>query len=174
MMKNTVVDKIKLVIILVISTLFFACPKKPKQVVVPQPTVTQPTEKGELNIRGDEFVSISELKTIYFDYDKFDLTEAAKSVLEQNAKYLLSHPELEILVEGHCCECGTNEYNLALGQRRASAVREYYINLGIPGDRIATISYGEEKLINKNVAPPDNPKCIPNRRAETKVRTKKQ
>jgi len=172
---NNMTNNTKIIIISMISILFFACPKKVKKVeITPPPTVTQPSNETELDIRGDEFVSISDLQVINFDFDSFSLTEAAKSILEQNAKYLLAHPELEILVEGHCCECGTNEYNLGLGQRRASVVRDYYISLGISGSSIATISYGEEKLINKNVAPPDTPKCIPNRRAETKVRTKKK
>lgn len=163
-----------LIIGMVLSLTFFGCPKKPPKIEVkPEVPSAQPVVEEEPSIRGDEFVSVSELQPIYFDYDKFELNNAAKSVLEKNAVYLLSHPEYEVLIEGHCCECGTNEYNLALGQKRASVVRDYYINFGIPAGKIATISYGEEKPVNKNVAPPDNPKCIPNRRVETKVRLKK-
>lgn len=171
-------NKTKIMYLLVLSCLvFFACPKKvpppqPPQEVAP-PQVEQPKEVEEPSIRGEEFQSIPELKNVYFDYDKYNLTEEAKSILQKNAEFLISHSEYEILVEGHCCECGTNDYNLALGQKRATTVRDYYISLGVSGDRIATISYGEEKPINKNVGPPDSPLCQPNRRAETKVRLKK-
>ncbi|MCS7228293.1 MAG: OmpA family protein [Endomicrobia bacterium] len=161
--------------LLFILTLF-GCPKKiqpPKVEDIAPPQVQQPTEVSEPTIRGEEFQSIPELKSVYFEYDKFNLTDEAKKVLQKNAEYLLSHPEYEILVEGHCCECGSNEYNLGLGQKRASVVREFYMSLGISGGKIATISYGEEKPVNKAAGPPDSPLCQPNRRAETKVRVKK-
>ncbi|RMG49116.1 MAG: peptidoglycan-associated lipoprotein Pal [Acidobacteria bacterium] len=83
------------------------------------------------------------LKTVYFDLDSSALDEEAKRILEENARWLLAHPEVRIVVEGHCDERGTVEYNLELGQRRARAVREYLIRLGVDGDRIGTISYGE-------------------------------
>lgn len=172
--------KNKLVLVLNIVTImftlsFFACPKKvkPTPPEVTPPQVEVPKEVEEPSIRGEEFVSLPELKNVYFDYDKFDLTDETKQILQKNVEFLLAHPEYEILVEGHCCECGTNDYNLALGQKRATTVREYYVSLGIPADKIATISYGEEKPINKNAGPPDSPLCRPNRRAETKVRIKK-
>lgn len=164
---------ITLISILVLT--FFGCPKKVKPPVIEKPQYEEKEiTKEEPSIRvGEEFTSIEELKNVHFEYDKFDLTEEAKNILQKNAEFLLSNPQYEILVEGHCCECGSNEYNLALGQKRASKVREYYISLGIPAGKIATISYGEEKPINKNIAPPDSPLCKPNRRAETKVRVKK-
>ena len=151
------------------------CPKRPVVKPTEEPTKIVPTtDVEEPSIReGDEFQSIPELKVIHFDFDRYDLTEKAKEILKENAQYLKAHPELEILVEGHCCECGTNEYNLILGQKRALTVRDYYISLGIDPGRIATISYGEEKPINKNAGPPDSPLCAPNRRVETKVRLKK-
>lgn len=157
---------------------FLGCPKKPQPVPEtqqeevtlppPQETIEEPSIRGE-----EEFQSVPELKNVYFDFDKFDLTEEAKAILQKNAEYLLAHPEYEVLVEGHTCECGTNEYNLGLGQKRANAVRDYYISLGIPANSVATISYGEEKPVNKNAGPPDSPLCKLNRRAETKVRVKK-
>jgi len=166
------------VIILGTVIIFTGCPKKKVQ-TTPPPTTAGPAsvtqlEPEEPEIRGPvEFSTIPELQNINFGYDKFDITPEAGKILQSNADYLKLHPELEILVEGHCCECGTNEYNLALGQKRAQAVRDYYIKLGIPASDIATISYGEEKPININAGPPDSPRCVPNRRAETKVRLKK-
>lgn len=166
------------VFITLMSLSFFACPKKvtppPPQEVEP-PAIEEKTEidTGEPSIRGDEFMSVPELKNVYFDFDKYDLTDEAKKILQKNAEYLIANPQYEVLVEGHTCECGSNEYNLGLGQKRANTVRDYYINLGIKANRIATISYGEEKPINPNAGPPDSPLCKANRRAETKVRVKK-
>ncbi len=145
----------------------------PPQVEPPKEVIEEPKVVEEPTIRGEEFYSIPELKSVYFEFDKYYLTEEAKETLQKNAEFLLANPQYEILVEGHCCECGSNEYNLALGQKRASTIRDYYISLGIPADKIATISYGEEKPINKNAGPPDSPLCQPNRRGETKVRVKR-
>lgn len=168
-------EVIYILLLFIITGFFYSCPKRKPKPLPPQPQESEipTTVVEEPSIRGEEFVSIPELRTVNFQFDRFDLTDEAKKILEENAKYLSVHPEYEILVEGHCCECGTAEYNLALGQKRAMTVREYYINLGIPAGKIATISYGEEKPINKNAGPPDSIRCIPNRRAETKVRIKK-
>lgn len=164
-------------LIFLISLAFFACPKKvtpPPPQEIEAPSITeQKIEEEEPSIRGDEFVSIAELKNVYFEFDKYDLTDEAKKILQKNAEYLIANSQYEVLVEGHTCECGSNEYNLGLGQKRANTVREYYINLGVEAGRIATISYGEEKPINPNAGPPDSPLCKSNRRAETKVRVKK-
>lgn len=150
------------------------CPKKPK--VVTQPVQQQPQPEKEAgtppepSIRGAEFRSAPELKTVYFDYDKYAISEESRKTLESDSGYLKRNSGLEVLVEGNTCECGTNDYNLALGQKRAAAVRDYIINLGVPGEKIGTISFGEEKPANKNAGPPDSPRCSANRRAELKIR----
>lgn len=159
-----------LVLGLVIS--FTGCPKRIRR---PKPVekVEEPVSKEEPDIRvGGEFTSIPELENINFNYNKFEILPEARTILKSNAGFLKENPEYEVLVEGHCCECGTNEYNLALGQKRASSVRDYYTRLGIAAGDIGTISYGEEKQINVNAGPPDSPQCRANRRAETKVRMK--
>ena len=149
---------------------FFGCAKK---VRIPQVSQeTQSAKEEEPSVHDKEYLSISELKNVNFVYDSVVILPKARNILQSNAKYLKSHSELEILVEGHCCECGTAEYNLALGQKRASVVRSYYINLGIPAGKIGTISYGEEKPININAGPPDSSLCSENRRVETKTRVK--
>jgi peptidoglycan-associated lipoprotein len=109
-------------------------------------------EEGELPIRQTELArelifeeASRELKTIYFDYDKSTLKPAAKAQLEKTAAWLKKNPEVNCQIEGHCDERGTNEYNLALGERRALAARRYLVSLGINPDRIFTISYGEER-----------------------------
>ena len=85
------------------------------------------------------------LKKVYFEFDQSNLTSESRANLEHNAAVLKEYPDIRVLIEGHCDERGTIEYNLALGSRRALAGRNYLINLGIDPDRLATISYGEER-----------------------------
>ena len=84
------------------------------------------------------------LRPVYFDYDSYDLRSDALAVLRDNAEKLKAYPTAIIQIEGHCDERGTQGYNLALGERRALATRSHLMNLGISGDRMITISYGEE------------------------------
>jgi peptidoglycan-associated lipoprotein len=84
------------------------------------------------------------LEKIYFDYNSFALRSDALAALDRNAAKLRQYPNTVVQIEGHCDERGTQEYNLALGEKRALATREHLIKLGIPADRIITISYGEE------------------------------
>jgi len=85
------------------------------------------------------------LETVYFGYDRFDLTDEARLILAEHAKKLKENPGVKILIEGHCDERGTIEYNLALGDKRASAVEEYLVNYGVDPGRVSTISYGKER-----------------------------
>ncbi|OGS20337.1 MAG: hypothetical protein A2252_07890 [Elusimicrobia bacterium RIFOXYA2_FULL_39_19] len=150
-------------------------PKKPSEVIEPVVSQTEESPQGEEEepeIRGTEFEIIPELKSISFGYERYEVTQEASESLQQNASYLKAHPELEVLIEGNCCECGTNDYNMALGQKRAQTVRDYYINLGVASGKIGTISFGEEKPEKPNVGPPDSPGCTYNRYAVTKVRQK--
>lgn len=87
-------------------------------------------------------------ETIYFDYDKEAIKASEQSKLEDVANYLKSHAEAALRVEGNCDERGTEEYNRALGERRALAAREYLVRLGIDAGRVDTISYGEDKPVN--------------------------
>ena len=86
----------------------------------------------------------SPLKDIYFDFDRYDLSADARTILRGNAEWLKSNSNARVEVEGHCDDRGTNEYNLALGAKRAQAVREYLVTLGVAPARLSTISYGEE------------------------------
>lgn len=124
------------------------------------------TEGG---IRGPEFASQSGLKTVNFDFDRYALSEKTRETLKANAEILKSRREWLVLVEGHCDNRGTVEYNLALGQKRAKEVRDYYVMLGVPESSIGTISYGEEQP----ACPEETEACWSmNRRAETKVRSR--
>ncbi|MGH9481656.1 MAG: peptidoglycan-associated lipoprotein Pal [Terriglobales bacterium] len=85
------------------------------------------------------------VKDAFFDYDKSDIRPDAESALQSDADYLKSHPELAIRVVGHCDERGSAEYNLALGQRRAEAVKNYLVSQGIDASRVITVSVGKEQ-----------------------------
>ncbi len=89
----------------------------------------------------DAFESVN----IYFDFDKSEIKPEAQIALKNKAAWLENNPDYSVRIEGHCDERGTNEYNLALGERRANAAANFLTSLGISGDRIRTISYGEER-----------------------------
>ena len=122
----------------------------------------------EAGIRGKEFQAVKELKTIHFDFDSYTLNDSARAILKDNAEYLKGHSDIEALIEGHCDQRGTNEYNLALGQKRAKETRDYLIRLGVPGKSIGTISYGKERP----ACGQETEECwAQNRRAESKIRS---
>ena len=108
-------------------------------------------------------------KPIHFDFDKSEVKADAKPILEAIAMDLKANPSKYLLVEGHCDERGTNEYNLALGERRALSTREYLVNLGVGADMIVTISYGEERPLELGH---DEAAWAVNRRAEFKTYVK--
>jgi peptidoglycan-associated lipoprotein len=98
------------------------------------------------DVRSDHYKEMKDLfEDIYFDYDEYEISAAARAVLEKISTWMLINRAAKISIEGHCDERGTNEYNLALGDRRAKAVRDVLIALGVPSGRIEMISYGEEK-----------------------------
>ena len=84
------------------------------------------------------------LKDIHFEFDRYDLTPEARRILTDNAKVLAANPNLKTQIEGHCDERGSNEYNLALGEKRAVSAKLYLIKLGVKASTLSTISYGEE------------------------------
>jgi peptidoglycan-associated lipoprotein len=86
-----------------------------------------------------------ESESIYFDFDKSDLTAEARAILDKKAGWLRSNPQYRLRIEGHCDNRGSNEYNVALGERRADAAMKYLVAQGIPVNHLSTISYGEER-----------------------------
>ena len=82
---------------------------------------------------------------VLFGYDSSELDDDDRSILDNQAKFLNQNPALKVTIEGHCDERGTREYNLALGEKRASAVKDYLISIGINSDRISVVSYGKER-----------------------------
>jgi peptidoglycan-associated lipoprotein len=100
------------------------------------PAATEPTQ---------EALFLKEVRDAYFDFNKADIRADARTALAQTAQYLRNYPTERVTIEGHCDERGSTEYNLALGDRRASAVKQYLVSLGISADRINTVSFGKEK-----------------------------
>jgi peptidoglycan-associated lipoprotein len=184
--------KIALILCLVLTLVVFApaCKKKKagdtvpdpdaqQQVATPEPSEEEPApseqiedfKSAEPEVRQIDQSAAAindrgELKTIYFGYDKDELTDAGRATLRQNANWLKANPQWNLVLKGHCDERGTIEYNLALGQRRGNSVRSYMASLGVDASRVRTVSYGEER-------PEDNghneAAWAKNRRAESEV-----
>ncbi len=102
----------------------------------PAPTAAAPTMQELFD---------KEVKDAFFDYDKADIRADAREALSQTAQFLRSYPQLKVVIEGHCDERGSTEYNLALGDRRAASAKQYLVSLGISADRMETVSYGKER-----------------------------
>jgi peptidoglycan-associated lipoprotein len=104
--------------------------------------------------RGQDFPALDSegeggpLSDIQFEYDRSTLTDAARAILEKHALWLQSHRETKVRVEGHCDERGTVDYNLALGEQRARAARDYLASLGVGADRLSTVSFGKERPLD--------------------------
>ena len=103
--------------------------------------------KKQPGIEG-EVLESKLLKDIYFDFDKYEVRPQDIGILKENAALIMKNPSLKIQIEGHCDERGTAEYNLALGERRANSAKRYLVSLGIPADRLSTISYGKEMPVD--------------------------
>jgi len=89
-----------------------------------------------------------ESEDVHFEFDQATLTPASRQILQKKAAFMQKHPEVQITIEGHCDQRGSSDYNLALGQRRADAVKTYLEDLGIAGNRMATVSYGKEQPLD--------------------------
>ena len=109
-----------------------------------EPEIAPQVEDPLAGLSSAELESRGLLADIHFDYDSADLREADRQVLTQNADFLKAHDYIKVTVEGHCDERGTVEYNLALGERRARNAYDYLVSLGVPADRLKTVSYGKE------------------------------
>jgi peptidoglycan-associated lipoprotein len=163
------------VALLVTSVALFGCPKRPEvtqatpqsvgptsPTTQPPPAIQTPTTGGETPVvrtpppveqtvqpKPADTAAVaptpSPLKDVFFDYDKAALRDDQKAALNENISWLKGNAGAKALIEGHCDERGTAEYNLGLGERRAKTVKDFLIAAGIPADRISTISYGKER-----------------------------
>lgn len=116
-------------------------PAPPAAAPAPAPTEDELFAKKTLDQLNDE----RPLEDVYFSYDQMDLSEEARASLQKNMTFLKRWPSTKIMIEGHADSRGTNEYNLALGERRAASVRDYLVSLGLPADRVTMVSKGEEQ-----------------------------
>jgi peptidoglycan-associated lipoprotein len=138
--------------------------------VEPEPTPAPPVETAmPARPRQDEFEAVPELTAVHFDFDRADLRADARDRLQAHTEWLKQHPDAAVLIEGHCDERGTAEYNVALGERRARSVRDHLAAHGIEEDRLSTVSYGKERL----ACPAGTEDCHGmNRRAEFRVKSR--
>ncbi len=141
--------------------LFFGCAKKeipqevatgggsPSDVALPaaQDSNIQ-SQNMTFDPQGSDSGTIDGLFTIHFEYNKANLSEKARGLVAKNVQWLKAHSDVHVQIEGHCDRHGSIEYNLALGERRAKAVKGYIVTLGVKADRLSVISYGKEKNID--------------------------
>jgi len=141
----------KIVSLVAVALLATACSSKKEEVATAStagtaapaaPVAAKPT--GPVPGSAEDFV-VNVGDRVFFGFDKSDLTPEATATLDRQAAWLKQYPAVTVTVEGHADERGTREYNLALGERRASAVKNYLAALGVDGARLQTISYGKER-----------------------------
>lgn len=132
-----------------------ACAKKapeelpPAPVTAPTPTPTPAPTSGiaAVGTQAHFEEAVGSSTTIYFDTDRFNIDSTDAAALQAQAQYFARYPQLTFTIEGHADERGTREYNLALGERRANAAKNYLVSLGVNANRIRTVSYGKERPI---------------------------
>jgi len=164
------------VVALSLVLMFNACAKKAPQVAPEGPViekVDEPVAQVEKPVLSEEELfqqkSLEELnkdqvlKKINFDFDMYTIREDMKPIMQANANWLLKFASVEVLVEGHCDEKGTIEYNIALGEKRAEAAKNYLVSLGLNAAKVKIISYGKSKPLVQGV---DEASYFQNRRAE--------
>ena len=155
-----------LVFAVILGLAFWGCAeKKPVSTLPQQEEMKQPPQTGEVEQPKKTTGKVSEevvkvepgetapreveipgmFKDIHFDYDKYEIREDARITLRAVADYLIKNPANKILIEGHCDDRGTSEYNLGLGDKRAKSAKDYLVSLGVPSARVDVISYGKEK-----------------------------
>jgi peptidoglycan-associated lipoprotein len=144
-----------LVAVLLAFSLLIApgCSKKPaptKDITQETTTPETETEPGDVpetpdTETTDRPMEEAVLEDVFFDYDKYNLRDDARRTLEGNARMLLGDATVRVVLEGHCDERGTVEYNLSLGEKRARSVKNFLMEFGVSADRLSTISYGEER-----------------------------
>ena len=106
---------------------------------------TETTESASIEPGSQEDLIVNVGDRVFFNYDSSELDTYAQELLQDQVAWLKQYSDVSVIIEGHCDERGTREYNLALGEKRAQSVKNYLINLGISADRVSTISYGKER-----------------------------
>ncbi len=109
----------------------------------PQAAAEVSEDTGDTTVSRDMFLR----DYVHFAFDRYNLDDQAQSVLRRKARFLQDNPDIYITIEGHCDDRGTNEYNLALGDRRAESTRSFFLDMGVEAFRMSTVSYGEERSL---------------------------
>ena len=139
--------------IMLLTSFLAACATAPTETSSSSTSSTSSTSQsdvvGGIYVGTDtvEMLAIDVPDRVFFAYDSYSLAASAQATLSKQAKWLKANPSVAIAVEGHADERGTREYNLALGDRRASSVKDYLMSQGISSNRISTISYGKERPV---------------------------
>ena len=157
---------LSLMCLILAASMAAGCKKQPPPVTTtPEPPAVQKSEPPPVQVKEEPMKPVIEekpapvrglgaddlnrqgiLKAIYFDFDKYEVRPDQRATLQANAERLKGDlSRFKLLIEGHCDERGTNEYNMVLGDRRANEAKKYLIDMGVPASRIRTISYGEER-----------------------------
>jgi peptidoglycan-associated lipoprotein len=147
--------KLATVLLLASATALGACGKKAPEALPPPPSETGTGQTGpQTQPLGGQVGSQDHFRNavngqtvIYFDLDRFNVSSQAAAILQSQAQYFSQYPQLTFTIEGHADERGTREYNLALGERRANAAKNYLVSLGIAANRISVVSYGKERPV---------------------------
>ncbi len=135
--------------IMLLTSFLAACATAPTETSSSSSSTSQSDVVGGIYVGTDtvEMLAIDVPDRVFFAYDSYSLAASAQATLNKQAKWLKANPSVAIAVEGHADERGTREYNLALGDRRASSVKDYLMSQGISSNRISTISYGKERPV---------------------------
>ena len=123
-------------------------PPEPGAAVAPGPEANPVLQGPAPGSAADFLAFIMGQDTIHFDYDKYDVQPGDAPVLQRQAQWLMRYPAKHATIEGHCDERGTRDYNLALGEKRANAAKNYLVSLGVDPSRLSTISYGKERPVD--------------------------
>ena len=119
-------------------------PSATEQRSEPQPSVERPTQEGPMTLDIIDEVN-KQMQPVFFDFDKYDIRDDQVPALQNNARVMKQNATVSVLIEGHCDERGTEEYNQALGERRAQAAKDFLATLGVAESRLSTLSYGETR-----------------------------
>lgn len=148
--------RLKILSLMVAAVFLAACESKPEETAATTSggtsvgsssgiTSTETPAIPELDPRSQEWLVVNVGDRVFFGFDRSDLVPEAQDTIEKVVAWMQTYPDVTLTIEGHADERGTREYNLALGERRANAVRSYMVALGVPDSRLTTISYGKER-----------------------------
>ena len=148
--------KIATILLLASASTLAACAKKAPEQLPPPPETSQPTTQPappaqpsgpQVGTQAHFAAAVGSSTTVYFDTDRYNIDSQDAAALQAQAQYFARYPQVTFTIEGHADERGTREYNLALGERRANAAKNFLVSLGVDPGRISVVSYGKERPV---------------------------